>query len=254
MEYCDECLNLNSCGRCKEGIDYNYNRCININIDNCQVDDSQGICKKCNNNYAFNGTNNNFCIEKEKFKDNFYYTKDNGTSYFFCGNEINNCEKCEYNIVDDNIKCNLCNDGYIIYENKCILKSEVDENKTYFYIDNNNVKKCSDVIPNCQQCNNENTCDKCMKGNYFLNNDKTICIPKNEIKPIKEYFFNIENSTYLSCERFNLFENCKECSNYYDCDRCKPGYKYIEYTCINNHHYVKFLNLFYLLIINLILI
>ena len=167
MEYCDECLNLNSCERCKKGIEYNYNRCINININNCQIANSQGICEKCNNNFAFNGTDNNFCIENEKFKENFYFTNDNGTSYLLCKNGITNCEKCIYNKVDNNIRCNSCEEGYFLSvdENQCILKEKIDKNKEYFYLDNARVKKCSDVIQNCIQCTSNSKCDRCIEIN-----------------------------------------------------------------------------------------
>ena len=36
---CDVCSDSNSCNKCKEGIEYNYNQCININIPNCAKSD-----------------------------------------------------------------------------------------------------------------------------------------------------------------------------------------------------------------------
>ena len=142
MDNCDKCLNYTHCEKCKEGIDYNYNKCINININNCEQSDSLGICQKCKDNYAFNATDRNFCIEKKIF-DEYYYEINN--SFFLCSNGNLNCKKCEYDNTNKEIKCNLCENDYALFldGNKCLLKEEIDENKNYYcYMDNSKVKKC----------------------------------------------------------------------------------------------------------------
>ena len=151
MEHCDSCNNLESCEKCEEGFDYNYNKCINIHINNCLEEDELGICTKCNNNYAFNGTDRNFCIEKNKFNNNNnYYTKDNGISYFLCSNGISGCSNCEYNSNSGYLLCYKSISGYIlsIDENKCLEKDYVDENTDrYHYIDNNS----AEIIKNSER-------------------------------------------------------------------------------------------------------
>ena len=150
MEHCDSCNNLESCEKCEEGFDYNYNKCINIHINNCLEEDELGICTKCNNNYAFNGTDRNFCIEKNKFNNNNYYTKDNGISYFLCWIGISGCSNCEYNSNSGYLLCYKSISGYIlsIDENKCLEKDYVDENTDrYHYIDNNS----AEIIKNSER-------------------------------------------------------------------------------------------------------
>ena len=125
MENCDKCSDFTSCEKCKEGIDYNYNKCININIQNCKESDSLGICQKCEEDYAFNGTDRNFCINKNTFTNN-YYSKDEGISYFLCSESIPQCDECSYIESSSEIKCNKCKDDFFLFfkENKCLTKEE----------------------------------------------------------------------------------------------------------------------------------
>ena len=243
MDYCKECSDSNSCTKCEEGIDYNYNKCININIDNCEQSDSQGICNKCKSNFAFNGTNINFCINQEKF-DDYYFTKDNGASYYLCENEISNCDKCEYNTNEPNVRCNNCKKDYVLLEDeyKCLLEDEVFKNKMYYYIDDNKVKKCSEIIQNCLQCSSRTRCDKCLENFYFINDDKTKCVNQSDINPIKEYYLSKDKTTYLSCAYNNIFTNCQECYDENTCTRCKDGFLLIRLnsTCINGDYYYSF--------------
>ena len=260
MENCDICTNHNSCEKCKDGIDYNNNQCININIPNCKESDNLGICQKCNDNYAFNGTDRNFCIEKEKFNKS-YFSRDNGFSYFLCKNEISNCEECE---LEENLKCNFCENGYLLSltENKCISKEEIDNNKYYLYFDEKSVKKCSDYIDHCLECSNETYCDKCFNNYYFVNNEKTNCSGKNEFN-INEYYFDKNLNTFLPCKIYNKVKHCIECSSENYCTKCEDGYIINNNDlCVvddrnipNNGMYIKFKNisLLYSIIIILIL-
>ena len=261
IENCDKCLNSNSCEKCKDGIDYNYNKCININIHNCAEQDSLGICEKCNNNYAFNGTDRNFCIEKNKF-DELYFTKDNGISFFLCSSEIYNCKLCEFN---ENAKCKTCEDDYILSlnENICLAKEELDNNKNYLYIDETTVQKCSEFIENCNECSNKYSCDKCINDFYFINNDKTKCVNKNKIGNINAYYLDRNKISYLSCQLYNQVNHCKECNSEKNCTQCESDYILMKNSiCVvddgfwNHDKYIKFknLSLIYLVIFIFILL
>ena len=254
IENCDECLNSASCEKCKDGIDYNYNKCININIPNCKEADSLGICEKCNDNYAFNGTDRNFCVEKNKFNE-LYFTKDNGISYFLCPSEISNCKQCEFN---ENVKCKICENKYIlsINENICLTKEEVDNNKNYIYVDDNSVEKCSEFMENCDECSNQNSCDKCIDNFYFINNNKTKCVNKDEITNINGYYLDRNKKSYLSCQLYNQVNHCLECSSENNCSKCKSGYVLMRNSiCVvddrylNRQKYIEFKNLSLLYII-----
>ena len=235
---CDVCSDSNSCNKCKEGIEYNYNQCININIPNCAQSNEQGICEKCYDNFAFNDTDKSFCLNKEIFINNNYYTKDNGMSYIICSKGISNCAQCEYdNINSNNLQCTLCEDDYALSvdENKCILKEEINTNKEYYYIDESSIKckKCSGVLRNCLKCTNGTVCDKCMKKNYFINEQTNACYEKSEIN-LKEYFLNEDKTIYFSCNNYNLIQNCKECSNKDVCKNCIDGYELNNGICEKN--------------------
>jgi len=145
IDYCDTCSDFENCEKCQDGIEYNNNKCINLNIPNCEEEDNSGVCQKCNGNYTFNSTNRNFCIEKIKFNssDN-YYTKDNGVSYSLCSEGISECNNCQYNSGKRNLKCTKCISGYILSvdENLCLSEDYVEENIEYYnYIDGYTVKE-----------------------------------------------------------------------------------------------------------------
>ena len=250
IDFCDECLDTNSCQKCKDGVEYNYNQCINLNIPNCAQSDVRGICEKCVTNFAFNDTDRSFCINKDEFVVH-YYTKDNGISYTMCSKDISNCEQCEYDNINNNPKCKICKEDYSlsINENKCILKDEINTNKEYFYIDELNFKckKCSDAINNCQKCTNETFCDKCMIDSYFLNDNKNYCYKRAEISNIKEYFLNEDKTAYLSCRIYNVNKNCLECSNKNICKKCPSDYYIYEGGCVksDDESYIKISNFIY---------
>ena len=253
IDFCDKCSNKNSCEKCEEGVKYQDNQCINYNIPNCAQSDARGVCQKCENNFAFNDTDINFCINKNEFNDN-YYTKDEGISYTLCSKGISNCEQCEYNNINKKLKCKLCEEDYSLSlnENKCILKDEIESDKDYYYIDELGFKcqKCSDSMNNCLKCENGNVCNKCMKGYYFMNDNVDACYQKSDIKNIREYFLNEDKTAYLSCNNYNIIENCKVCSDKYTCKECMNGYYLDDEECYLDQYdytnYIKTYNSFLL--------
>ena len=251
IDFCDKCSNKNTCEKCEDGVNYQDNKCINYNIPNCAQSDAHGVCEKCENNFAFNDTNINFCKNKNEFNDN-YYTKNNGISYTLCSKGISNCEQCEYDNLNKKLQCKLCEEDYSlsVNENKCILKEEIENDKEYHYIDKLKFKcqKCSDSMNNCLKCENGNVCDKCMKGYYFINDKVDDCYKKSEIN-MREFFLNEDKTTYLSCNSYNIIDNCKECSNKYFCKECMDGYFLNDEECYldeDNANYIKIYNSFLL--------
>ena len=98
-------------------------KCIK-KTENCQEYDNDGMCAKCKENFAFKEGNRTMCINIENNFDN-YYTKDEGISYYPCGDKINDCSKCYYDNITTKINCYLCNNNYALYEkeNLCFLKN-----------------------------------------------------------------------------------------------------------------------------------
>ena len=141
---------------------------------------------------------------------------------------------------------------------KCILKEEINKNKEYFYLDelNSKCKKCSDAMKNCLYCTNGNVCDKCMENDYYINDKTNACYEESEIN-MNEYFLNEDNTTYLSCEIYNINSNCKECSNKTICNQCIDKYYLSNGTCKKSSSdciYKKIDNLFLLYLAMTILI
>ena len=175
-----------------------------------------------------------------------------------CSSNISGCDACQYNPDNQNLKCNKCKTGYALYneENECLLKEEIDKNKNYFYIDEFNVKKCSDALQNCLKCTNGSICITCMNNNYFINNNKTACVGKYKINSIESYYMNDELNAFLSCDKYNSIDKCIECSSENTCNKCEDGYEYKEEKCvkINKEKYIKFSNFSLLYFIVVILI
>ena len=207
MDFCEKCENDTSCDKCIDNYEYLNNSCLRI-IQNCESYSSIRECKKCSGNFAFDAENKVECIKKEEFNE-FYYTKDNGSSYYLCSgegeNHIPNCSKCFYNLSNEiKLECHECQNNFYILDNetnKCFLKEKINE-KEYYYINQTHMKKCSNNIIHCNECENAEKCIKCEKDFYFINNETKKCYNINEILPIPENTFNL--SIYYKKFTFRL--------------------------------------------------
>ena len=224
---CETCSDSQSCEKCLNGFTYSDNKCIK-EIENCKEYDENGICKECNDNFGFNKTNRNECINILNFER--FYTSDEGISYYPCNEIITDCQKCVY----DNkiVNCYLCEENSILVnnENTCYLKDYIDNNKTYFYLNETHAKKCLEEISNCNECESEEKCIKCINDFFMVNNDLKKCLKKSDIESLDEYYLNEENTTYYSCENplYNTIENCKKCFSNDSCYLCQGEYTFIN--------------------------
>ena len=226
MDNCDICSNDTSCSNCSLGFVYINNKCIK-SIDNCEVYGIDDKCEKCEDNFAFNGNNRTSCLNKNFF--NNYYTQDDGISYYPCESQISKCSKCYYDKNDTKIKCDLCLDNYMLYKDEEICLSKTNLNKTFFYLNETHINKCSNIIEKCDECENNNTCIKCQKEFYMINDDKHNCIDISTIS-INDYYLNNDKTIYYSCNNslYNDILNCKECSDKNDCSLCKENFTFID--------------------------
>ena len=235
MDSCENCINDTSCNKCLTNYTYVYNSCI-PKIQNCEEYSINKKCQKCSENFSLNAEKGDECIRKEDLNDS-YYTKDNGNSYYFCNgegeNHIPNCSICSYNSKNDiKLECNECQIGFVILDNetiRCYAKEKINE-KEYYYINQTHMKKCSNNINHCDECESADNCTKCEKDFYLLNNEGKRCYNIDEITPINEYYLDENNITYYSCNdtKFNLIENCKECNKKNSCSLCKDKYTFID--------------------------
>ena len=229
MKNCDVCSNDDTCETCSEGFDYWNGKCIK-KTENCQEYGNDGMCAKCKENFAFKEDNRTLCINIENNFDN-YYTKDEGISYYPCADKINYCSKCYYDNMTLNINCYLCNTNYALYEkdNLCFLKNNININKTFYYLNETHLDKCSNVIDNCAQCDNKENCLKCQNDFYMINNNKNNCIPISNIE-INGFYLNEEKNIYYSCndELYHDIKNCKVCQSKNTCSLCQENFTFIN--------------------------
>lgn len=155
-------------------------------------------CIKC--------SNENICTECEnKFK-----IEDNT-----CVEIVKDCD--EYNADDS---CKKCKIGFELIkgeETSCMKSEDLNAllNKHYYYEVLDEPKyfvKCSFKIPNCEECDGENSCLKCYNNNDdkkygIIGDDKTKC----EDLSTNKYFLDSQDNKYKLCHEkrvmWNLFNN-----------------------------------------------
>ena len=255
VDFCDICYNDTDCVKCITNYIYDKinNSCVE-KIKNCDVYYLNDSCKQCKENYCFFEDKRNNCINKNIFLSDYYYTKNNGTSYYYCDgegeNHIKNCNKCDYN--ENNLiklTCKECKSNFLFLDEeitKCYYKEELN-NPKYFSVNKTHMRSCSKAINNCYECENEQKCITCNSNYYFLNGNITDCININNITNIDEYYLDEYNKTYYSCNNseFNSVNNCKKCKDKDPCYLCNDEYTFINGNktyCIkknylNNHYY-----------------
>ena len=178
MNNCDSCKNGESCDKCTTDFEYSNGQCIK-QIANCQAYGTEGNCDKCGTNFAFKEDDKTICLSITTFEN--YYTKDDGISYTPCDKDIENCAKCYYDKSQSKAKCYLCNNDFVFFgeDNKCL--SGINLEKIYYNINVTHINKCSNVINNCIECENEKTCSKCEDDFNIINGDSSNCVHKSSI-------------------------------------------------------------------------
>ena len=243
IPYCLEEDENYNCIKCQE----NYRLANNIAcyriIEKCETYGDGDFCEKCEEGYAFEENNKTICKDINLLEEHF--SKDNGTNYYKCDNinegGVENCNKCEYN--DDNstqVLCIQCKNNFVLIDDDnsiCYNNETFKENKKHYYIDSFHLKSCSKSIDNCDECikNDEDEigdiiCNLCEENYFFVNENYTNCVKKEEIIPIDEYYFDEERREYFSCGNINYHsvENCKKCNNNFSCTLCDEEYALID--------------------------
>ena len=183
IENCEICSNVVGCDKCLRGYAMFNNSCItqeNI-VKNCYEYDKNETCMKCIKDYAFKGDNKSECIRQEYFEG--YYSMDEGISYYPCDKIQPNCSKCYYNSENNTVKCTLCKNESILVNEEggfCLNKSILENNTKYVFANKTHAEICSNVIPNCEECENIIKCKKCKEG-YYFNNLDNICLFKENV-------------------------------------------------------------------------
>jgi len=220
------------CIQCENNYYYDKNskRCKKDgNYKNCQIT-NDGVCEKCRNDFYLNQSDY-LCYDNNEI-GNFYKcakTHENETYCISCvkdyyyGYKYKKCsiiEGCENSL--DEKKCIECYSDFYCLDlktGKCEYNDEIiDENKKFYY--------------KCNKTNAEgNACEICLEG-FTLNEnglcvDNSHCIEKNENgKCIKCQ--NDENGSYCLNQIFGCielyFDNCLECNDIFNLDKCTKCY------------------------------
>ena len=178
-----------------------------MEIENCIRCHNAQNCIECSYNYVFLNNKTDACYDKNKLKpsDEFYQV---GNSYYSCNNSnlhlISNCKKC-FTKLD----CILCEDNYtFVNGNKftCVEKSSLQNKYFKDPNDESNYISCSNLIDNCNLCNNTQ-CLKCDEEYIFIDDNFNNCILKSSIN-LSLYFTNDE-IMYYSCNNAKYKDNPK---------------------------------------------
>ena len=226
FEFCEKCDNAFSCNKCDNDHLLNNNKTICFNpISNCnQYNDNDFSCQKCNQGYAFLEKERRICynnINKE-----FYFTLDEGISYYPCDTNIKNCEKCQ----NKNNSCSQCKSGfYFLENNRTFCFSGLNLSKYYTNDTGISYSLCNKTISNCEKCNLYNNylslrCNLCEENYYFLETKRDKCY--NNLV-LDEYYTEDNGISYYPCDS-NYFPKCKKCLNSKTtCEKCIEDYYFI---------------------------
>ena len=238
---CFQCYEGGQCFRCRDGyyliakhigeITNNCRNDIDINIgyflynniyypclDNCHTCRNQTLCEKCVTGYYFLKNDRTYC-DTGKDVANYYYTTDEGISYFPCDTNFPNCEQCK----NKENECYKCKYPYYFIKTKetCVTGLDLER---YFSEDNNILYLlCSDYINNCKTCNKRDNCIRCDNEYYFIKDNRTFCHTGYNFK---EYYTTDGGISYYPCD--TNFPNCLECSDSTTCDKCKDKYIFLR--------------------------
>ncbi|KAH0575887.1 Cysteine-rich membrane protein 2 [Spironucleus salmonicida] len=251
-----QCNDLNPCKPkeyCLAELGGNY--CFSLG-PNCLELRGYKDCKQCEPHYViYNkgcvkcGENCEYCMSDDICQNCF-------EKYFV--NDQSKCQRCSIGCqhctnADD---CYQCLIGYELINGYCkkLVKSECQETKDcpsqQFCLQIPEFSSCEKCIPNCEKCNNLDTCEICKQGFVF---QKNLCVrcPKNCDKCYDEdtclscqygYKFNqkyecsnsncsstqlcedgkfcdLQNATCKQCQ-----ENCLKCASLNQCQTCKSNY------------------------------
>ena len=254
---CSKCKNETACSNC----DLKFFKAINETCDSClsgcSVCSAKDKCDVCENTLFLTLPINFQCIKCDQsgqWKNNISKT---------CQTEcVKNCSECESSTI-----CKKCNTNLFLVnpaKTACVLCDGAGE------VSNKSTNSCLiNCGINCQQCLNETSCKKCLRGFYLLSNGSCgkcisncdVCTDNTTCGQCSQSYFKIlpENKKCGSCNSDgnyrnisagtcinNCQKNCKTCLSSNKCSVCLPRFFLDENKscipciancsdCISNH-------------------
>ena len=208
--------NIEAENRTLEIPNINFGYSVEILAHDCVIGDGK-LCKECDKNER-----SNYC----KICNEGYYLPNFGATECRKCNE--GCKECYENEEDLSTKCNVCKDGYKIFNGNCIKDCEIGENE-----------KCYD----CKTEEGKNDqCLNCNEGYYFDAANSTSICKKIEIDNCKfgkiesdiliclncsEGYYLKDSKCYEACQ-IGENEKCASCNQTFEfrenCQSCNPGF------------------------------
>ena len=207
-----------------------YKKCSD-SISNCEQCSSNNYCTKCDNNYAIIENDHTKC---ENLLTEKYYHDTDLNKFTLCSNKLANCELCS---TYGQFICKKCLSDYALKHEsdiQCSEKINLISNKKYYTNDSNiNYYSCFfyNKINSCEECTNQETCNKCISP-YKMFNEGTnyvICALESDVN---NNLYNYNNEGILSpCS--SLIPDCNKCNNSEVCYECKGNAGLIDNdTCL----------------------
>ena len=174
----------------------------------CEIGDGS-LCKECDDRPGYTRS----CKSCNK---GYYLPNINGILPTHCEECFEGCNECYLEVESNFINCTSCDEGYKLFNGKCIKDCNIGENEK------------------CLECKTEigenNQCLNCNEGYYLdINYNKEAC-KKIEIDNCIKVIFESNNLKCVNCSLgFMLYNNeCIEACDIGDnekCASCKPIYE-----------------------------
>ena len=241
---CEECPSNELCSKCKENyyfIKNNRIECLNDkNLSKYYSEDNGISYFPCNESiyYCDSCINKSFCVECESFNGYYfvgnnrsvcrndinktkYYTEDNGISYYPCREAIDFCEICQ-----QKNKCDKCiNNYFFIGNNRTYCLNDIDYRKFYTNDSGISYYPCNTSIEQCDECFNENICNKCYFS-YILLFESPIKCHQESLYINNDNYFKLNETHYKKCS--SSIEHCDKCTSYNNCTKCDINYYFLN--------------------------
>ena len=223
---CAQCLSNKKCFQCLDGYNLIGKKENDLEPIICsnEIDISKGYyqvydiyyecfenCEKCKS-----GNSCDKCTKNKKL--NFLKNQ--------CVDSVNNCD-----LYDEKDNCLICMKNFAFIEDDRTQCIEIN-NKTIidisiYFTEDNGVSyfPCDKFIKKCGKCSKRNECDMCISDYAFLDNNKSICINKEELEENK-IAYKVNEYNYKSCNK--TINNCINCKSEDYCLSCNKDYGIIN--------------------------
>ncbi|KAL7715960.1 Tyrosine kinase [Entamoeba marina] len=240
----------NRCIKCNDGLFTNSDGTCSNCTDNCNMCTTASECTICDIDEKYYEDSGSCLIpEGSTVVSNQNIVSCNETTYLLnnqcliCNTLIQNCIICDNNV------CMSCEDDYLLTNNECVYKTNVNCDVVSnsicigclegYSFDGNSCLKCND---NCKLCDigNRNDCYQCDDGYY---NHNGICETTPNDNCEMEGTHNCErciSGYYLNdglCSKCS--DNCVECYDYDTCSSCEDNQFLDNGNCTNSNEGCK---------------